>query len=292
MAKHSAIILCLIILSSCGKPQGISYLDEHFPGHEPQLYAPGLVNVEGRFQQNITISANGKEQYITITDSAVWRYERILRLKQTDKGLMIDTPQFVKDFTYQNEWFIGEPMLSPDDSFLYFVADFPPDLWRSPRTKSGNLGTPEKLADVSTAKDDWYPSFASNGNLYFTNGTLYRAKPSNGTYQAKDSIQIPMKLVDVRDPYISPNEDFIVFAASEGSLDNDSDLYVSFKESGDAWSSPISLGADINSAAFELGPYISPDGQYLFFSRRDQWQNASYSNIYWVSMEVVEALRN
>ena len=85
MVKHSAIILCLIILSSCRKPQGISYLDEHYPGPRPQLYAPGIVNVDGRFQQNITISADGKEQYITITDSAVWRYERILRFKQTDQ---------------------------------------------------------------------------------------------------------------------------------------------------------------------------------------------------------------
>ncbi|MEM9324238.1 MAG: hypothetical protein AAGA85_01220 [Bacteroidota bacterium] len=37
-----------------------------------------------------------------------------------------------------------------------------------------------------------------------------------------------------------------------------------------------------------LAPYISPDGKYLFFSRRDHGQNATSSNIYWVSWKVIE----
>ena len=144
--------LVILLTSSCG--QEVTYLDDDFPGKTPKLYAPGMINVAGRLQQNLSMSADGNEHYFTITDSTLWRYERILRIVRTSNGIEVDTPQFVKDFEYQNEWFIGEPMLSPDNEYLYFVADYPPDLWRSKRTATNDWGSPAKLTGISTEKDD------------------------------------------------------------------------------------------------------------------------------------------
>jgi hypothetical protein len=43
------------------------------------------------------------------------------------------------------------------------------------------------------------------------------------------------------------------------------DLYVSHR-AGDAWQAPVHPGAPVNSAAWDFGPRLSPDGQLLFFS--------------------------
>ena len=44
-----------------------------------------------------------------------------------------------------------------------------------------------------------------------------------------------------------------------------SDLYVSYRR-GDRWSKPVNLGEPVNSAADELSPRNSPDGEYFFWA--------------------------
>ncbi len=64
------------------------------------------------------MSPDGREQLFTITDSALWRYESMLRIRNLQHEMLIDTPPFVLDFEYKNQWFIGEPVISPDDQNL------------------------------------------------------------------------------------------------------------------------------------------------------------------------------
>ncbi|MEO1052258.1 MAG: hypothetical protein AAFX87_16620 [Bacteroidota bacterium] len=279
----------LMMLFSCDKK--VHYLDTDYPGLTPELYAEGIINVEGRFQQNLTMSPDGKEYFITQTDSAIWRYERILQVKSSGEGQYeLDTPQFVKDFKYENEWFIGEPMISHDNNSLFFVADFPPNLWQTKRTKNGGWSSPTKMP-VSTEKGDWYAMTTKNGNLYFTNGIAYQCIPKNGEYLTKEKMDTPFNTKDVRDPVISPNEDYMIFALERPDGYGQSDLYVSFKDKQGNWSKAHILSVSINTEALEFAPYISPDEKFLFFSRRDQWQNAKYSNVYWVSLEAIEGYR-
>lgn len=57
----------------------------------------------------------------------------------------------------------------------------------------------------------------------------------------------------------------ILSMASFGSFGNE-DIYVSFKQSETVWSSPLNLGAQINTFAQEHTPYLSEDLQTLYFS--------------------------
>ncbi len=276
------IALLIFTIAACGTE--VKYLDTNFPDKTPKLYAEGIINLNNRFQQNLTMTSDGKEHLITITDSALWRYQRILRIKNMNGEIAVDTPQFVRDFKYQNEWFIGEPIISPDDKSLVFIADYPPDLWISERNEKGDWDKPNKLDGINTSKDDWYPTFSKNHNLYFTNGTIFRSEKD---YKSADTVSIPFIQPDLRDPCISPNEDYIIFTAIDSTNFGRSDLYVSFKDPKGNWGKASNLGDKINTEFREFAPYISPDEKYLFFSRRDKWQNASFSNIYWVSMEVI-----
>jgi hypothetical protein len=36
---------------------------------------------------------------------------------------------------------------------------------------------------------------------------------------------------------------------------------------------------------------VSPDGRFLFFSRRESWETTEDSDIYWVSAEFIERWR-
>ena len=76
----------------------INYLDNNFPDLIPKKYAIGTINIEGRFQQNLTMSPDGKEHLFTVTNSKLWRYESILRTRNKGNEILIDTPQFVTNF--------------------------------------------------------------------------------------------------------------------------------------------------------------------------------------------------
>jgi hypothetical protein len=52
-------------------------------------------------------------------------------------------------------------------------------------------------------------------------------------------------------------------------------------------------GETINTAVSEYCPMVTPDGRYLFFSRRSpgSWAEASEGNVYWVDARVLEQFR-
>ena len=292
MKYKTQFLLLFLIAITTACVDKVAYLDDDYPGLIPQKYAVGIVNVDGRHQQNMTMSPDGKEQLFTVTGSELWRYETILRVKNKNSDIVIDTPQFVIDFKYNNEWFIGEPMVSPDDQYLYFVADFPPDIWSAKRTATGDWSKPNRLAELSTEKGDWYVTLSRNNNLYFTNDTIYQSTGQNGIYISRNKLGGHFNQRVTLDPCISPNEDYMIFTAEDTLNDKQTDLFISFHDGKGNWSAPQNLGKDINTEYREFAPYISPDEEFLSFSRRDQWQNAEFSNIYWVSLKIIDQFRN
>ncbi|MGD1046816.1 MAG: hypothetical protein ABR936_16030 [Bacteroidota bacterium] len=289
--KLKFLIIGLILTNSL-YAQKVIYLDEDYPDLIPQKYAQGIINVKGRYQQNITMSPDGKEQLFTQTDSALWRYERILRVRNMGQNkILVDTPEFVKDFKYEHYWMIGEPMISPDNKDLYFTADYPPDHWNSKRTETGDWSKPIKMDSLSIKKGDWYTSVSRNNTLYFTNGTIYKSLSDSGKHNSRIKVEGPFNHKDARDPCISPNEDYMIFESPGEGGNGQGDLYVCFNDGKGNWSEAYDLGKEINTENFEFGPYISPDEKYLFFSRREKWNHTKYSDIYWVSLKVLDKFR-
>ena len=93
--------------------------------------------------------------------------------------------------------------------------------------------------------------------------------------------------------FISPNNNYLLVTARSNEEENrkDNDIYVYFKNQDGTWSTPINLGATINTNFSEKTPSISPDGKYLFFGRDERDIEPGLSNIYWVSTDVIEKLR-
>ncbi|HEY0156933.1 MAG TPA: hypothetical protein VGF28_06515 [Thermoanaerobaculia bacterium] len=175
-----------------------------------------------------------------------------------------------------------EPYLSPDGRRLFFASTrggerrhAAYDLWYVER-KGASWSEPRKLdAPVSSAAYDNYPAVSTNGTLYFGSERpggkggidLYRARLVDGRYAAPENLgdAINTRAVEA-DPYIAPDESFLIFCSTRPGGHGDGDLYISYRN-GDSWTAPVNLGATINAAEFDYTPIVSPDRKRFYWSR-------------------------
>jgi hypothetical protein len=83
---------------------------------------------------------------------------------------------------------------------------------------------------------------------------------------------------------MAKDETYIIFPEIIGGA---GDLYISYKKTDTTWTNPKSLSSLINSTDWEFGPYVSPDKNYLFFSR------ATAAATYWVKIgNMIDSLKS
>jgi len=154
-----------------------------------------------------------------------------------------------------------------------------PPAWWSHRRGAG-WSEPELLGPpVSSDRDEWEVAVARNGTLYFSSahewglGDLdpYRVQLVDGKYLEAENLGPPINTSAGDDlPYIAPDESYLIFASNrEGAL-GPRDLYISFRQNG-RWTAPQNLGPTINTEGYDNYPFVSPDGKYLFLTRRKAW---------------------
>ena len=85
---------------------------------------------------------------------------------------------------------------------------------------------------------EWYPSLSNDGTLYFSKGrekegisNICYSEKINGKYQKPITLgdSINSKFYDY-DPFIAPDESYIIFASKRPGGFGDSDLYLKFYE--------------------------------------------------------------
>ncbi|MBC7850581.1 MAG: PD40 domain-containing protein, partial [Chitinophagaceae bacterium] len=226
--------------------------------------------------------------------------------------------------SFSNAFSNLEPAFSADGKTIYFCSNRPVsgdkpkdfDIWMAVRTASGwdppvNLGAP-----INTEKDEFYPSITKEGNLYFTatykDGIgledIYVARRTDGIYQKPVIIDSNVNSRGYEfNAFVSPDESFILFT-SYGRKDDQGggDLYISKRTSSGGWTPAKNLEI-INSNKLDYCPYVSPDGNILFFtSERHTIETKSIDrlsykqlvasfnsplnglgNIWWISMAAV-----
>lgn len=196
------------------------------------------------------------------------------------------------------------------------VKDF--DIWKVTRTTTG-WSAPENLGSViNTTKDEFFPSLAANGNLYFTaayeNGVgledIYVARMGSSGYQTPGPLDTAVNSKHYEfNAFVSPDESFILF--SSYGRDDDTgggDLYISFRNEKGQWVSAQNV-MEINSKKLDYCPYVTANGKCLIFtSQRSQlpvslsgskitYRNIQefyrapqngFGNLYWIDFEKVK----
>lgn len=119
----------------------------------------------------------------------------------------------------------------------------------------------------------WSFSFAKNGNLYYDhpNGEsndIYYCEYKNGVYAAPQKMNGSINDGNTSvQPFISPDESYLIFCYFRPGGQGIADLYISIREENGNWSEAQNMGNVINTEMLERFPSVSPDGKYLFFTR-------------------------
>jgi Tol biopolymer transport system component len=176
-----------------------------------------------------------------------------------------------------------DPFVTADGSKLFFSSNRPAtgnrkkdfDIWMVEKNGTG-WGEPRNVgAPINTEGDEFYPTVASDGTLYFSatrpegkgRSDIYRAKWRDGKYETPENLgdSINSSATEV-DSAIAPDQSFIIFAGIGRPDDlGGGDLYISQQVNG-TWTPARHIGANVNSTSREYCPSITPDGKYFFFT--------------------------
>jgi Tol biopolymer transport system component len=270
------------------------YLGQAPPGNIPQVFMPGIVSTKEYVEFSNSISPDGKEFYfarrINKKDvQMVVRWENGAALQAEEAAFLKAAGGF-------------EPHVSADGSKIYFTRFAPPpaglaedknlspqdmeaqmvNIWMMERSGSG-WGEPEFCVN------GMYVSTSDSGTIYTTDIRstsvgICRFTPVNDSYSEREPLQGGVNSpAPGAHPCIAPDESYIVFDSKRSQDPENADLYVCFKLKNGNWSEACSLGSNVNSKLNDICPSLSPDGKYLFYM--------SQGDIYWVSTEIIAALK-
>lgn len=266
--KILTTILLMVFASSCSK-QVVEKVNGPFlgmkPTQSPLLLAPDLI-ASSLDEYNGTFSADGKEFFFTTNTPA---QGIISNVKMDDKGNW--SKATIASFS--GEFSEYDPLFSPLGDKLFFTSERP----RSKTDSSGKTniwyinkqdsswGEPQYL-DLGMP-GAYYSSITNKGTIYFNvwdTGDMYRAVQTGSNYEVERLSDTLNSSNGEGDPFISPEEDYIIFRAYNNSLGR-GDLFISYKI-GENWTAPENLGEPINSNYHEMCPYVTPDGKFFIFS--------------------------
>jgi Tol biopolymer transport system component len=314
------LILAFVIplfLSGC-KPEPIQTSDLNItgkylnmtPSEVPQLLAPDLL-ASSLTEYNGTFNPEGDEFFFTTNTPS----KGIICYTQMGGDGAWSTPKVAGFSGIFSEY---DPLFSPDGNRLYFSSERPipqnaentySNIWYVDR--NGKSWSEPVYIDLN-GYGNYYSSITNSGVIYFNvwnKGDMFKAIPGDSTFTVERLPDVLNSDNGEGDPFISPQEDYIIFRGYNNSLGN-GDLFISFLVNGQ-WTSPENLGEPINSKYHEMCPYVTVDGKYFIFSSsrlkekykasgessvqelraKHQTYDNGDQNIYYMSADFIESLR-
>lgn len=293
------------------------YLGQNVPGLKAELFAPGIISTELHDDAAPVFSPDGKEIYFRIVYKFEDTFYSSIFLMKEVKGKWTK-PELT---SFSGKYLDGGVTFIDSLKLLFFSNrgyennnKYDSNFWIISKN-GGKWDFPKKLINLNSPYTEIYPIFYDNNKFFWTvEKSMNDDKPK--TYSAdydgddfinkKESNLFPNinKTVYVWD--ISDDGNFVLLSMDvpEKGLD----LFVSFKLDG-FYGKPKNLGEDVNSKFMEKDAKISPDGKYIFFvsnrktmgsNPKKLWnsellnENSSGfgADIYWVSTEVIDLLRD
>jgi hypothetical protein len=294
--KHFIYLIIISLIFETGFTQknipDSLYWGQTPPGDSAIVFAPGTISLSNRRETKIVFSQSGMECLIGIGSNST------LKILYSDhfSGHWTE-PVSATFITIANSI---EPFFSPDSNHIFFTGNA--EIYIC--TKVNQVwSAPVKLSSpVNSNYEEYHPTVTMDGTLYFCSNRnsgsfdLYRSRYVNGNYSTIEKLPGVINRHDSQqngawDPYIAPDESYIIFTAIRTGGYGQEDQYISYYRNG-KWTNPKNLGAMINTNAIEYGSYVSPDSKYYFFSRPQGWGPNIPADILWVSAGFIERMKH
>ncbi len=251
-----------------------SYLVNEIPKELPIDFKSDLIPSNKLIHKG-TFSPDLAEYYYTISDKNFEQFNVFVINKLNGKW---SEPKHVFFNSEYNEHGMS---FSPDGKSIYFSSTRPaniegiPTTWHIWKTEKVNGTWTEPIfVDIPNLRNKLvsHPSTTSSGKLYFHSSNLdysemavYHSQQIDGLYEEarKTSISAPSE-IGTCTPYVSPEEDYLIFA----SIGDQLDLMISFSDGNGGWINTKKLNAKINNLG-QGNPYLTPDNRFLFFTTGD-----------------------
>ncbi len=298
-----------------------SYLGQTPPGMTAEIFAPRIIST-GYDERIAAFSPDGKELYY-----ALWGAPHGVILQMREVNGCWTKPEvapfsglYQGDFTMSSDGnrivfssncpFAG--LGKPQDNYYSWIVERADTGWGKPQPFGPLINLPESFAG--------YPTIADNGNLYFFSDRsgsigcedIWMSRSVNGNYEEPQNLGESINTEDFDlDPFIAPDESYIIFTRIDKQREMDADLFISFRRDDGTWIKAINMGNRINSKGWEFCPTVSPDGKYFFFTSTRRLYKPyseiplSYNrkleilnspgngkgDIYWVDAKIIEELK-
>jgi Tol biopolymer transport system component len=287
------------------RPLGLKgpYLGQPPPGETRRVFAPGTVSTERR-ELNAAFTPDGGTFFFSRSGRGPDTRILMLTVAGGVWGVPFPAP-FGRADASDVDMFAtadGSQLLfcsdrpRPGQAVVAPAADTPPgdsDIWVA-RKEGNDWGPATWLGpEVNTSgADDYYPTLTQSGTLYFSSNRpgglgendIYRVSRLNGRWTTPENLGAPINTPGREfDPFISPDETYLVFASERPGGFGASDLYVSARNRDGSWTRPVNLGPRVNSAFGDYTPMVSPDGRYLFLTSGAP----GCDDLYWVAASVI-----
>jgi hypothetical protein len=251
------------LVMACSQKTAHPYASEK-PNQTPLLFrTKGIENIH---VSNITFIPDGKEFYF-VTDSGgmeIIKYSRFINGEWSEANTAhfsgkyrMETPRITPD---GKKFFFCRPSNNSGSCDIY-VMNISDSGWSKPQLLDSTINN----HTFNTS-----PGCDLNGNLFFcsnrtTGWKAFYSEYKNGGYADPILLDTTINRYSITELYIAPDQSYLLLGRFV-SEKNWRDLYVSLRVN-NSWSPAISLGDKINSEDYEGRPCISPDGNYLFYSK-------------------------
>jgi len=267
------------------------YFGQNPPGVKPEVFAPGIISGQGRLHCFPTFSSDNKEVYWMTLPPKVLFCEYVNNFWTEPK-----VSEFSEGIVFLR------PLISYDNQRIYFASNLPDgfgslDIWYIEKNDTG-FSEPQNIGEpINSDKFEAGATFTEDGTIYYTgnvegkrwNRGIMRSKYKDGRYLKPEILSETINVIDTNavdyTPFISRDESFLLFCSNRHNITQEAcRIYICLRDEQDNWSEPININEVIGYDSDSRDPYISPDQKYLFFS--------SGNNIYWVSTEVIDNIRD
>lgn len=289
-------ILVMLFLASAGLLPAQGYNAGHSLS-KPVLFEENLISI-GDYETHPAFSPSGDTLYFLRCKPDL---SQSIIFVSYHKGGNWSEPHIA---SFSGEYIDIDPFVTKDGNTLYFSSNRPVqegdtvrpdmDIWKTQRTVDGWSAPVHLDEPVNSPMDEYFPTLADNGVLYFGSARpggkgrsdIYRSRPADGKYSRVENLGDVINTADNEyEPFISPGETYLIFMATIPDGLKNADLFISYNKNG-KWSAPERIKGDINSTAIDWGARVTRDNKYLFFgSTRDRaGSEKGMSDIYQVDL--------